>query len=94
MWTADATRFRTAGAVAIDSFVMNHSTRFSQVRLMVVANYYNSDDRSSARLSKLYILGKPQNHTHSFFGANKYTSGRGSDSQAFCEGEALPYPQM
>ena len=89
MWTADATRFRTAGAVAIDSFVMNHSTRFGQVRLMVVANYYNSDDRSSAGLSKLYILGKPQNHTHSFFGANKYHLWpRCSDSQAPCEGEA------
>jgi hypothetical protein len=85
VWTSDATRFRTFGAVSVDTFVMNHSAEFGQVLFMVVANYYDSDAQVSSNLSKLYMVGKPQNRTHSLFGVNaSHLWDRCSDSRAAC----------
>ena len=89
LWTLDATRFRTAGAVSVDTFTMNHSTELGQVLYMVVANYYDSDAQVSSGLSKLYMVGKPQNETHSLFGVNaSHLWDRCSDSQAVCGSHA------
>ena len=85
VWTSDATRFTTAGAMEIDTFIMNHSTRFGQIMYMVVANYYNSDTSVSSGISKLYMMGKPHDDARSRFGVNtSHLWARCSDSQQVC----------
>jgi len=89
VWTLHATRFRTAGAVAVDTFVMNHSTKFGQIMYLAVANYYDSDADLSGGISKLYMMGKPQDATQSLFGVNSsHLWERCSDSQKVCSGDA------